>query len=228
MTAALIALAKAYPYRLSDCSFVVEGGAVRPFAAADRRLFADRIPMLACGSNQSPDRILHKFGGACAQPLPVTCVRLEGYDSVFSAHLSRYGSAPATIHPSPGTVVGLFVNWLTAEQKHVMDETEKMNYDVVPLDAPARLEDGSLVEGMVAYVSRVGCLNVGGRPVALAAVAAEGRQFPAMTQVEMLSHCRDRLAPDTDLDTFIVETVEDAAIRERRKALLRRDAIGAR
>ena len=57
----------------------------------------DRHVLLAYGSNSSTRALLRKFAGDLH--LPVLQGTLEGFDVVYSSHLSAYGSVPVTIHP---------------------------------------------------------------------------------------------------------------------------------
>ena len=108
--------AKAYPFYIPDHCYLYEEGGWRRL---DDRLFnADgRVPVLAAGSNQSPDQLARKYGHMPGiGPIPAQRGRLHDFDVVYAAHLARYGSVPATFQHSPGTIVIVFVLWLTAPQ----------------------------------------------------------------------------------------------------------------
>ena len=50
---------------------------------------------------------------------------------VYSAHFTRYGAIPATLHPCPGATTDVAVQWLTPAELDRMDATEGIgiNYD---------------------------------------------------------------------------------------------------
>ncbi|MEK9725389.1 MAG: hypothetical protein VW405_18180 [Rhodospirillaceae bacterium] len=58
----------------------------------------------------------------------------------------------------------------------------------------------------------------------LAAVRAMGRTWRAMTQAEVQDHVRERLQPGADPNGFIVESVNDAALRRERSERLKEGA----
>jgi len=178
-----------------------------------------RTPVLASGSNRSPERLLAKFSGFLNASIPVTAVEVAGADAVYSPHFSAYGAIPATLHPAPGAIVCLYATWLTETQLARMHETEALgqNYDFARLDGlEANLEDGTKMNRVHAYIGRRGALSVDGRPVALTAVQARGRTFPAMTQGQIQAHARDRLATNKGVRAFVGENIADADARRGR------------
>lgn len=218
--------AKAYPFAIPERSYLYDKGAARDLDAA--RLEKDgRVPVLAAGSNQSPEQIGRKYaalGGDVV--IPAQRGRLQGFDVVYAAHLSSYGSLPATFQASPEAAVTVFVLWLDAAQLQRMHETEG-NYTYDHLSGiTVALDDGAGTLGEAyAYSSKVGCLNHGGRPLALTEIAAQGRAFPAATQSEALGHLRDRLAPGRALDDFILGHIEDPDLHRARSRSLGSDAL---
>ena len=103
-----------YPYPIPDHSYVVHNGDVSPMLGDQAaRLREGRIPVLAVGSNQSPAQITRKFNGTDWPNVPCERCTMYDFDTVFSAHIAHYGSIAAALHPSPGTKVNLFINWLT-------------------------------------------------------------------------------------------------------------------
>jgi hypothetical protein len=189
-----------------------------------------RTPVIASGSNQSPDQLRRKFGALPGDVvIPVSRCRLAEFDAIYSAHFSRYGSIAATLQHSPGTTVTLMVTWLTPDQLGHMHDTEARgeNYAYVRLDGLVLMLDGGMIlEVAYAYASLHGCLTRAGRPVALREVAAEGRAFDALDQTAIQAHARDRLAPGDGLDEFILANIEDRQLRRDRTARLRADAAG--
>lgn len=212
MTAAATLLARAYGY---------------PFAAPDEppdpapeRLPGGRVAVLAFGANASRGVLERKLGTAAAA-VGVIEARVHGVDVVYSAHVSPYGSIPATLHPSPGAALTVRLLLLAADALAALDATEP-NYVRGPLGPHARVEVPGLgAVAAEAYHSRHGELVLGGAPVALAAVRAERRTLPARTQRDVHLAVRDLLEPGADLDAFVLAGVRDQEVRARRTERLR-------
>ena len=187
-----------------------------------------RRPVLAVGSNQSPEQLIRKFNGSDLGPIPVIRARLKDFDIVYSPHVASYGSIPATLRRSPGTRVTLFVNWLTPAQVARMHETEipTGNYHFGELDAiELQLDFGPAMTSAYVYSSRRGSLTRDGFPVALAAVRAENRIWPSLSQEEIQNHARDITAPGQPLETFIRAAIEDVSVRQERTRALMSDGL---
>lgn len=174
-----------YPYPAHSNDFLFEDGQARPLTV-DHPLDG-LTPVIAVGSNRAPVQLARKFAGmkVC---VPVTRLQARDVDVVHSAHIAGYGSVPATLAASPGTTVELWITWLDATALARMDETEAVgvNYDrlTVSLDwtesgprAPARA---------LMYAGRRGLLRLDDSLVALAAIPAQARRFPAMSQEQLL------------------------------------------
>jgi hypothetical protein len=147
--------------------------------------------------------VLARKLGAEPEPLPVTRAVLDDFDVVYSAHISAYGSVPATIQRSAGTESPVFVAHPTDEQLRRISESEP-NYELRVLrDVACRPVKGDPPDEVAAYVSRHGCLAVDGCEVALSSVRARARRFPAMSQVEILEWARLELCPERALHDFI-------------------------
>lgn len=211
----LLALAKGYPYAAPDSSYLFADGAAGPIERAE---FAGRVPVLAHGSNRSPDQLRRKFGTAAE--IPVSFAWLADHDVVYSAHITQYGAVASTLQHRPGTRVRLAVNWLDPAQLARMHETEgPSNYAFGRLAGISlTLEHGPAAGPAEAYVylGRNGCLDLDDGPVGLAAVTAEGRGHRAHDQEGALGLVRARHRPEMDLDAMILESVRD---RDRRLAL---------
>ncbi|MEN8149624.1 MAG: hypothetical protein ABFS86_07355 [Planctomycetota bacterium] len=219
------ALARAfgYPYGVPGFSYLFEDGVVAPVDGAD---FGGRTPVLAYGSNASPDQLIRKFGDLSGVTIPVTRAAVADVDVVYAALFAHYGSVPATIHDSPGTTAFVHVTWLTAEQLDRMHASEgagsvylygRLSGDRVTWsDAPPAGE-------VSVYVAAAGA--VGPEPIALESIPAKGRVFEAVGQAEMLRLARDRLAPGTALEAFMLDTIRDPALRGERSAALAAEAV---
>jgi hypothetical protein len=219
----ILARAVAYPYEAPLHSFVQRGARIEDLSA-ERLDLEGRAPLLAYGANAAPAILARKLAELPLQPLPVLRAELDGFDIVYSAHISPYGAVPSTLQRSPGTTTPVFVAYPTPEQEALLSATEP-NYELRRLsELTLRTELGEPPNALNAYVSRHGCLALDDAEVALAAVAAAGRRFPSMGEVEMLEHVRHLLAPELDLERF-VESSLDPGMAHARSAVLHGNAI---
>lgn len=172
--------ADAYPYAIPAHSFVQRG--TETTALTRLPDLRDRGPLLAYGSNAAPEALTRKLAAEPATPLPLIRAELDEFDVVYSDHLSPYGAVPATLHPSPGTTATVFVAYPTERQRQLLSASEP-NYEqhhLAPISC--RLELGPPLAELDAFLSRRGFLLRDGSPVALSAIAASGREFPALDQ----------------------------------------------
>jgi hypothetical protein len=222
------ARATTYPYRIPKRSFVFKDGREHPLAADDAPPdLTGRTPVLAVGSNQSPEQLARKYQGPGWGEIPVIRGRLRDFDSVYSPHIASYGAIAATLQHAPGVTVTLFVTWLTERQLARMHETEisSANYGYGRLERIAlATELGPELDTVHIYNSRRGTLAHGGTPIPIAEIAAEGRSWRAMNQLEVQHHVLERLAPGQDLAGFIKQSVADADLRRERSDALKQGA----
>ena len=186
MSTALLAIAKGYPYEAPSHSFIFRDGRDDGWpdesdgpALVERWRSEGRVPVLAYGANRSASALARKFDGwPAGTTIPVTQAWLNDHDIVYSAHLSRYGSAPAKIERIDGVRVEVGVIWLTAQQLDRMHETEgKDNYrfdKLHRLDLTLQALDVGL-DRLFAYVGRRPNLHINGQPIPIAAVRADTR-----------------------------------------------------
>jgi hypothetical protein len=213
----ILARAVAYPYEAPLRSFVQRDGEAHPLPLGGPDL-GDRRPLLAYGANASPTVLARKLAAHAHEELPVLRAELAGFDVVYSAHISPYGAVPSTLQRSPGTTAPVFVAYPTVEQEDLLTATEP-NYELHRLhEIRLRTELGELEE-VDAYISRHGCLTLDGDAVALAAIEAAERRFPALGEVEVLERVRHVLAPELDLERF-VESSLDPGLAAARTAVL--------
>jgi hypothetical protein len=218
-TSEVVQRALGYPYSIPSRSFALAGGRAVPLEAVDVDL-SERTPLLAYGSNAAPEVLARKLG-AGADPVPVVRAVLSGFDVVYSAHISAYGSVPAAIQHSPGTEVRVFVAHLTAEQLRGVSETEP-NYELRSLrGVDVRLGTSGSLSELAAYVSRHGCLVSGGSEVALSSVEARGRRFPEMSEAQVLERVRRELCPDRSVEALVSLAAADPETARRLTARLR-------
>ncbi len=172
--------AAAYPYEIPARSFVQLGE--RTIDLDELPDLSGREPLLAYGSNAAPEALVRKLAAEPETPLPLLRAELADFDAVYSDHLSPYGAVPATLHPSPGTTLTVFVAYPTEPQRLLLSASEP-NYEAHRLAGiSCRPELGDPLAELDAFVSRHGCLRREGSPVALSAIAARKRKFPALDQ----------------------------------------------
>lgn len=218
--------AVAYPYEAPLHSFLQTGPQTRA-ARAEELDLSEREPLLAYGANAAPAVLARKLAALPEVELPVLRAELTGFDVVYSAHISPYGAVPSTLQRSPETTAPVFLAYPTAAQLELLTATER-NYELRRLPgSTVRTELAVAPAEVRAYVSRHGCLALEDSEVALAAVAAAGRRFPAIGEVEVLERVRHLLAPELDLERF-VESSLDPGMAAARTTVLRGNAIPLR
>ena len=207
-------LAKGYPYDLPKGSYILYQGEVVSFRG--RQIEMDgRVPVLSYGSNAAPQQLKRKFPNEPEdRPILVAKTVLKDFDVVYSAHFTSYGALPATLVPSEGTRLNVFVLWLLPPQLEALHKTELGSYDFGRLRGLTTLVDGGgVLRELLLYRSRAGALTLNGEAVAFAEVPAEGRKLKAMGQEAMLEAVRKELAPAQSLDDFIVEVARNESAR---------------
>jgi hypothetical protein len=192
--AAILERALAYPYATPDRSYLYRAGEALPLPE-DGPDLAGRTPLLSYGANAAPEALARKLASLPGVALPVMRAELEGFDVVYSAHVSPYGAVPATLIESPGTTAPVFVLHPTAEQRALLTASEP-NYDLVE------------VNGIAAYRSKHGPLELDGSAVALAAVRSAGRTLPKLDEPAILERVRAHLEPQLSLEEFVHTCVE--------------------
>lgn len=227
--AARLALAKSYPFAIPPDCYLLNAGTVLPLPPLRQLDLTGRTPVLAVGSNQSPEQLRRKFAhfdGPC--DVPVTRGWLRDFDIVYATHVTRYGAVPGNLHHAPGTRVRLSVTWLDARQLEAVHVTEIAgeNYVFARLEGvDLQLDCGMQLDSVFAYVSLHGSLNEAGRPIGLAAMCAEGRAHPALDQPAILSLLHRRSGAALPLDDLIIDAIERPERRAALTALLRRDPL---
>lgn len=200
-TAALLERALAYPYATPEHSYLYREGEAVELPAGGPDL-AERVPLLAYGANAAPRALARKLASLPGVEMPVLRAELNGFDVVYSAHVSPYGAVPATLRESPGTVAPVFVLHPTPAQMELLCATEP-NYDLVELPVCLALGNKPATRPVAVYRSKHGCLELDGGAVALAAVRSRGRTLPELDQPAVLERVRATVAPDLDLETFV-------------------------
>ena len=195
-----------YPWPRPDGSFVLtegEGRMLADFEPEERFRLCGRLtgprsgrtPMLAIGSNASPEGLWRKFAHfENPEDRTLLAIRgqLEDFDVGATAELALYGALPATLFPSPGTRVSATAVWLTDAQLLQLTWAE-IPYWIGRLESrfdfePEVADLGATgLERALVFVNRFGSFGPDGHPFALAAIEAEGRTTPALSQVELLA-----------------------------------------
>lgn len=221
-----LARAYGYPYPIPDTSYLVANGSWERLNGDDAPFYREtRTPVLAVGSNQSPEQILRKFQGSSWSPIACEKCSLCDFDTVFSAHITSYGSIAAALHQCPGTTVSLFVNWLDDAQLEAMHPTElgHENYVFAQLqDIKLQIDNGPALSGVYFYRGNAGAYAPDGTPIPLAEVTALDRQWSAMSQRDVLSHVNCIFAADTSVEHFVLSSIADKSERDRRRTDMER------
>ena len=224
-----IVRATTYPYLIPDHAFVFEHGR---WQGADTARIAElvkgRTPVIACGSNRSPEQLARKYADFEHVVIPVERAWLDEFDVVFAAHITGYGSIAANLQHVPGARVEVSITWLSDELMARMHATEGLgvDYDYARLDGlTLKTEHGEIRDTAFAYVYRHGSLSVTGDHAGLHEIPAENRPHRSMRQREALDHIRERIGRACALEDFIRETIADEGLRHEREALLQEDAI---
>lgn len=217
-TVEAIERAKTYPFRQPRCSYIFTHDHEHLLDGHRDTWKIDLgglTPVFGYGSNPSPVALAHKFATTPEVHIPVIAFEIEGYDAVYSSHISA-GYIPATIHPSPNTRIQGFMTYLTGEQLETMDASESrgVNYELVELDATGRFEDGTEMERPLTYVSLHGLLEIEGGLRAVPGTEAKGRQFEEMAQSHVLGRVIDTVAPEMATDQFIGTAIASATQRK--------------
>lgn len=222
--------ATTYPYLIPDASYLFERGGWRP-AEIDARMTGGRTPVLACGSNRSPEQLARKFADFDDAIIPVQRAWLEDFDVVYAAHITAYGAIAAKLQHVPGTRVEVSVTWLSDDQMARMHATEGVghNYHYARLHGLAlHMEGGGVRAEAFAYVYDKGALRHDGTPgdhAALAEIRAENRQDHHLSQAEALAEVCGRVGHTGGLAEFVGAVVGDRDLRRRYETVLQANAV---
>ena len=186
------------------------------------------LPIIASGSNAAPERLAQKFTSAFADGhrdvvIPVVRAELHDFAPVYSAHIAKYGSIPATLQYAAGLSSGVFVTWLTPAQLERMHETEALgvNYGFARVSDIRLAFPDTLLDQAYAYISLRGSLHVDGDHFSLDPSHGGHAGLQPVGQHQIQALVRDLLAPGMPLDGFIAENIRDEGLRRQRTKLLR-------
>ena len=179
-----------YPYDPHHENFLFREGKVEPLDLAYNK---DGLrPVIAVGSNRAPVQLERKYRDMKVE-IPVTRIIARNVDVVFAARYGGYGAVPATLAPSPGTRVELWITWLDEVALKRMDETEALGvgYNRERIRVPMEGDAGWLPEEPEIYTAIGGVVTDAGEPVAFSTIPAEDRRYAHRTTEEMLRRLHD-------------------------------------
>ncbi|WPZ35674.1 hypothetical protein T8K17_05900 [Thalassobaculum sp. OXR-137] len=222
---AALARAMDYPYAAHPGPYLFRGGKAEPLPA-DLDI-ARLTPVIAVGSNRAPVQLARKFE-RMETAIPVTRLVARHLDVVHAAHMAGYGAVPATLAPSPGTEVELWITWLDAPTMHRMDATEAVGVNYAREEQVLEIvaADGPAPERALVYNALRGCLSFDGAMVPLAAVPASRRRSPAMTQRAVLERLHREAGSPSDFERWLHGHIGPTGLL-RRTRLTERLAAGA-
>ena len=187
------------------------------------------FPIIGYGSNPAPTQIARKFVARDFDDdvvVPVMKGYLKDYDVVWTPVFVDYGSMPATITPSPGSVAEVWVTWLDDKAKTIMDGTEHANPAARPLYVKTTLKgsdyefDGPDPKDMTIYISCFGPLFIEGRTYAVSSIRTVGRTFLPATASEAIEAVLPILGWNGGVLSLLYSNIVSAEKRAERSALL--------
>ncbi len=182
----IINRAQNYPYERPNGSFLLENDRIVELKGrvldGDLKKF---IPVLAYGSNASPEQLRRKLS-PIKEPIAVLSATIKNLDVIFSGQFSRYGCVPATITNSNGTMLYTHVVLLTKKQLSSIHKTELPEYRYGELKIPIIIDRLGFRESIFAYVFDWG-FQKDKKFIAFEEVHAENRNFLCLRHKDLLS-----------------------------------------
>jgi hypothetical protein len=228
-----------YPYPAGPWpDYLFDRGQAQPLPASFD--LSGRVPVLAVGSNRSPEQLVRKYQDTAQ--IPVTRFELVDHDVAYCAYMTHYGSMPATLVSAPGTRVTLAITWLTQKQLSRMHETESVGPHtrfgwLHGLLAPG---GGNAPDAVLTYISARGLLTHGYERILLTDVNATGRaaenqdgRMAAMGQQEVLAltwqHALEHLSTDPGqrFEEWLLGQIDHPPSREQLNGLLQNTAVSS-
>lgn len=209
--------AQNYPFARPACSYLFQGGMMRPLPTG---VFKGRLPVIASGSNAAPMRLAAKFGED--EEIPVTRATLRDFAVVFAGHFTAYGAIPATLFPHPGALTDVWITWLTPGQLSVMHRSEGVidcreaaqRYDFIELIGidlrPERMEP---VDRAGAYLSKR-MLAPMGDAIRFAEIASASSSLVARSHRSTLRHAAALLEPAQPFNAFMHHVLSGVTERQ--------------
>jgi hypothetical protein len=147
---------------------------------------------------------------------------------VYAAHITSYGSTPAVLAQSPGTIVDIAITWLTKVQLKRMHETEAIgiNYDYgVSNSLKINADYDYQNQNIGCYLGRRGCLNIMGNIIALKEISATKRVFGAFSQSEILKEIWLHEQKEIQFEAWLKNLIQNKEARNSITATFERTAI---
>jgi len=216
--------ALSYPYDRPDHSYCLDGSAVVDLPI-DISL-SGRIPVIACGSNAAPSQLIRKFDSIRTDPIYVTKARLDNFLCCYSAHITSYGSIPATLAYIQGTSTDCHITWLTEQQLDHMHKTEAVgkNYRYSRLEKLDLLcEVTGLITAAYSYVSLFGSLLDSGIPIAVSGIKATPPPLLQLNQTSMQEKILAKTAPNLSVTEFVFSNISNSQLRRDRVDLIKQN-----
>ena len=217
--------AVSYPYPRPSGDFLFNCGSGEAEEVADGREWLKgetepRICVLACGSNASPQQLARKFPAHsfADQVFPVLACTLTGFDTVYSAGLTGYGSIPATLYPSSCTL-SIHATFLTEAQVARMHETEGGYHYVKLKNISLKFGNGDVLHEALTYTHKAGALAVKGAPLALEEIPSVDRRFEECVQKGALAIVAEEL-DFSDVAELVHTITTDEKEKSRMQKLL--------
>lgn len=209
--------AESYPFTRPACSYLFKNGAMHPLS---KRAFDGRVPVIASGSNASPERLKAKFGLSAS--IPVTRAELQHFSVVFAGHFTAYGALPATLFAHQDASVIVWITWLTPEQLILMHRSEgvidcreaEQRYDYIELAGiELRPERMKPVTRAGAYLSRR-MLAPFGKPIRFAEMVSRGASLSARSHRSTLRLAANFLEPNEPFHAFMDNVLSSVCARQ--------------
>ncbi|MEJ8574032.1 hypothetical protein [Microbaculum marinum] len=179
----------------------------------------DAVALVAAGSNGSTVQLARKYRERrSARPTLIAPATVRGAVSVYSAHITSYGSVPATMHGAGGASADLHVLLLPAEELAHINATESLgvNYVLAAPHGTAATIEAVTLSRPLAYVSKRGALSIDGSPSLLAGTGGRDAGYPAADQREMMARVQRHVGDAGALEEFVRAMIAD---RQRRLAV---------
>jgi hypothetical protein len=207
-----------YPYARPKHSFLLSKTQQVPLS--NTKHLVGLIPVIACGSNAAPEQLRRKYTHLSNYKIPVTAATLDDFLCGYSPHFSGYGAIPATFIHWPNAKINCHITWLTEEQLAHMNKTEAVgiNYRIsylTGLNLNCGLS-GHHTE-ILAYVGMRGYLSHAGQPIAISDLTpTDIPNIHRWDQRTVQNHVASLLSPDSSLEDFTLQNINDADVKKDR------------
>jgi hypothetical protein len=241
-----------YPGPRPEGSYITDGEAVvelpntfREFqkaadtqlAAAGLPLIAERIPVLAYGSNANPAQLKQKLSKfetndpTAMQTVPNCAVLLPNTMAVWHGQPGQVGSYFAELYTGPeaeGTALQTHVGFLTLEQLGALDASEGETYTRIEMPAKIGLAAEDKVTNILAYTafkSQI-LLDKAGKPITVASLQHRNSPLSEATPRQVLGATLRVYADQTGLQMTPEEYVAQGRALTLQERKIRQANVG--